>query len=428
MIVFKFGGASVKDATAVKNVAEIVDAFSGKEIVMVVSAMGKVTNALEDVLTAYYNDLPDKEETLTSITLFHTHLADELLGKKHPVTEVIRNKFMTIPGLISKYRSEHFDMVYDQVVSLGEWASTKIVAAYFHESGRTGIWMDAKENILTDDTYREGRIQWKKTQAAIRKNITTTLSEHKTVITQGFTGSSPDGNTTTLGREGSDYTAAIFSYCLDAEYMAVWKDVPGILNADPRKFTNYIKIDEMSYREAIEMTYYGAKVIHPKTIKPLQNKNIPLHVKSFIDPTGSGTIISAEQHQEYPPVVVLEEDQVLLHISTRDFSFVAEDHLSRLFSLFAEWRIKVNMMKNTAISFSVCVNNRRSRLPGLIETLERDFKIVTKEDLELVTIRHYNEQALQELKRGKIVLLEERLPNTIQMVVKNVHVPQRIEN
>lgn len=426
MKVFKFGGASVKDAIAVRNVARILSNYRNDTILMIVSAMGKTTNALEKVCSSQYHDEANKNEALEHIIDFHTQICDELFPGGHPVSKEIIDDWTTIPNLVTKHHEKGYDFIYDQIVSLGEWASTKIVAAYLNEIGVKNTWLEARKCIKTDNTYREAQINWKKTLESCQQKCKPLFQkDNKIIVTQGFKGESEEGFTTTLGREGSDYSAAIFSYCLNAESMTVWKDVPGILNADPRKFNNVIKLDKISYREATEMTYYGASVIHPKTVKPLQNKNIPLHVKSFVNPEGEGTIISSLEDENYPPIVVLETKQNLLHISTRDFSFVAEEHLSHLFASFAKYRIKVNMMRNTAISFYVCVSHKSERLDQLIEQLEQDFKIERTIDLELITVRYYNDQTINKLKEGKIVLLEERLKKTVQMVVKDIQIPER---
>ncbi|MBX7065269.1 MAG: aspartate kinase, partial [Saprospiraceae bacterium] len=289
-----------------------------------------------------------------------------------------------------------------------------------NHSGIKTAWLDARSVIKTDENFREGRILWNDTLAASKSIIPPLFEESKVVVTQGFLGGTLRGQTTTLGREGSDYSAAIISFCLDAENQTIWKDVPGVLNADPRKFENAILIDKLSYREAIEMTYYGASVIHPKTIQPLQRKNIPLLVKSFINPEGEGTLISADGNSIYPPVVVLEMNQILLQISTRDFSFVAEHHLSDIFKKFADVRVKVNMMQNSAISFSACITNQADKVDRLLASLRDQFKVEADDDLELLTIRHYNDSILHELKRNRIIILEEKLSDTVQMITKRV--------
>jgi len=426
MKIFKFGGASVKNADAVKNVANILKSYKEEKLMIVVSAMGKTTNALERILNAFFYKKDDAFELLTEVKNFHYQILHELFDEGDAIFDNINDTFVEIEWVIEDEADESYDYLYDQIVSIGEFLSTKIVSAYLTKIGMPTIWLDARDVISTDNTYRDAQVEWKQTTDKMNK-IVPPLLEKGFVMTQGFVGGTSENFTTTLGREGSDYTAAICSYCLDAENMTVWKDVPGILTADPRVFKNVTKIDRMSYREAIEMTYYGAKVIHPKTIKPLQNKNIALYVKSFIAPEGEGTMISSFLEQGYPPMVVVEKSQSLLHVSRRDFSFVEEESLSELFHLFKVHRIRVNLMQNSAISFSICVNHHSERIAKLLEEIKEDYKVIVNENLELVTVRHYNNELLTELKRNKMVLLEERIPRTIQLVMKNVPLMQRME-
>lgn len=426
MKVFKFGGASVKDAAAIRNVAQILQAYKEEKISIVVSAMGKSTNAFEGLLNAYFNKKGNASELLQEIKQSHYAIMNELFPENHPVFDEVNDTFVEVEWVIEDEPEESYDYLYDQIVSIGEFVSSKILAAFLNEENLTTEWLDIRDVILTDNTYREAKVEWTQTEKNAQEVIIPKL-EKGFILTQGFIGGTSENFTTTLGREGSDFTAAILSYCLNAESMSIWKDVPGILTADPRIFKNVSKIDRLSYREAIEMTYYGAKVIHPKTIKPIQNRNIPLFVKSFINPQEDGTKISEHGQEFYPPVIVIEKDQVLLHISTRNFSFVAEENLSFLFSLFAKHRIKVNMMQNTAISFSVCVNNVPKRIKTLLADLEADFDVSTNENLELVTIRHYRKEVIQSLQKGKLIILEERIRNTAQMVLKDIPNIERID-
>jgi len=413
--VFKFGGASVKDATAIRNVAKILNSHKKEKLVIVVSAMGKTTNALEKILKAAFDKTGEQEEFLLALKENHVKEAIDLVGEKDAVIKEIEKLINSLRNTLKKRGKQSYDKVYDQVVSVGEMLSTKIVSAYLNKKKLSTSWVDARTIIKTDNTYREGVIDWDKTEQRIHKNVTPLLRKNGYVMTQGFIGGSKEKTTTTLGREGSDFSAAILSYCLDAESMSIWKDVEGIMTADPRLFKNVTKIDRLSYREAIEMTYYGAKVIHPKTIKPIQNKNIPLYVRSFINPKGSGTLINGEVDVHYPPVVVVEKNQVLLQIATKDFSFVAEHHLSYIFKLFTEYRTKVNMMQNMAISFSVCVTQKdEDRLNNVIAVLSKDFDVRVHKDV------------IQQMKKGKIVLLEERIRQTIQLVMKDVPVMERM--
>lgn len=425
--VFKFGGASVKDAPSIKNVIEILKGYKDQPLVIVISAMGKTTNALEKVVEAHVNQDGSTEKLLQEVKDYHYQIIRELFGEKHAVYSIINDTFVEIEWVLEEPPHENYDFMYDQIVSVGELVSTKIVHAYLNEIGLPAQWLDARDIIRTDNLYREGWVIWDDTQANASQKIPPLLQKGGFIVTQGFIASTSENFTTTLGREGSDYTAAIFSHCLDADSMTIWKDVPGVLTADPRLFDNVIKLDRLSYREAIEMTYYGAKVIHPKTIKPLQNKSIPLYVKSFIEPEGEGTYISDEVVDSYPPIVSIEPNQALLYISTRDFSFVAEHHLSHLFNLIAEHRLQVNMMQNTAISFAVCVNDIDDRVERFSESLQDNFKIIVDRNLELIAVRHYQEELLENLKSGRIVLLEERIRQTVQLVVKNVPLMKRKE-
>lgn len=426
MKVFKFGGASVKNADAVRNVASILKNFDHESLVIVVSAMGKTTNALEKVVESYVKKDGKALGILNEIKQAHYDIIKDLLGETHEVYADVNDTFVSVEWVLDEEPHENYDYNYDQIVSMGEVVSSKIVSAFLNKSELKTQWLDARDVILTDNMYREGWVQWTETVENANRIVKPMLEKGGFVITQGFIGSTSENFTTTLGREGSDYTAAIFSYCLDAESMSIWKDVPGVLTADPRLFENVTKLDMMSYKEAIEMTYYGAKVIHPKTIKPLQNKNIPLLVKSFIDPSGSGTLISDEIEDNYPPLVAVESNQALIHISTRDFSFVAEHHMSQLFAKIADGRLQVNMMQNTAISFSICVNKIDDKVELFAKSIEKNYKVTIEYGLELITVRHYNDLILEELKRGKIILLEERLRKTVQLVMKTVPVMKRI--
>lgn len=420
--VFKFGGASVKDADAIRNVGSILQQFNNQSIAIVISAMGKTTNALEEVINAHAKKTGEAFALYEKVKEAHYSIMRNLFDANEDVFNDVNDTFVEAEWVLEEEPHEDYDYMYDQIVSVGELVSTKIVAAYLNKIGLATTWFDARDVIACDNTYREGRIQWEKTQQQANDVIQPLLDKTPFVLTQGFIGSTSENFTITLGREGSDYSAAILSFCLNADSMTIWKDVPGVLTADPRLFDNVAKLDRLSYREAIEMTYYGATVIHPKTIKPLQNKNIPLYVKSFLDMNSSGTVITNDVDDHYPPIVILEKNQALLYISSKDYSFIAEHHLSHLFSLFDKYRIWVNMMRNTAISFMVCVPNQPERLKGFFKEVEQNFSIVKEENVELTTIRHYQEEVINEMKRGKIVLLEERIRKTFQMVSKNVPV------
>jgi aspartate kinase len=424
--VFKFGGASVKDAAGVKNVASIVERYKSENLAIVVSAMGKVTNAMEGVVNAHFNGTGEAAELYEAIKHQHYAIMADLFELNHPVFATVNDVFVEVEWILEDPVDTDYDYVYDQMIGIGELVSSCILCAYLNQVGIETEWLDARGLLVTDNTYREGRIQWVPTQENVDKQITPVLNQGRKILTQGFIAATDDNQTVTLGREGSDYSAAILSYCLDAESMTIWKDVPGVLTADPRMFENVTKLDRLSYKEAIEMTYYGASVIHPKTIKPLQNKTIPLHVKSFLKPEDDGTFITNDVDANYPPIVIVEKNQVLLYISSNDFSFIAEHHLSALFTLFDKYRVWVNMMRNTAISFMVCVPNQPDRLKGLFKDMENDFSVMKEEGVELITIRHYTEEMLTEMKKGKIILLEEKIRKTFQIVAKNVPIMKRI--
>jgi aspartate kinase len=419
MQVFKFGGASLKDAAGVQNVASILQRFQNQPLVIIVSAMGKTTNALEEVVAAHAKQTGKAQELYDAFKERHYEIMRALFEPGDEAFTSVNDTFVEGEWVIEEKPADDYDYMYDQIVCMGELVSSKIVTAYLNKIGLKTQWLDARDVVATDNTYREGWVIW--------KIVAPMLAQGGFVLTQGFIGSTSENFTTTLGREGSDYSAAIFSHCLDAEGMSIWKDVPGVLNADPRMFDNTIKLDRLSYKEAIEMTYYGAQVIHPKTIKPLQNKNIPLFVKSFLDPDAPGTEISSDTDDNYPPIVVVEKNQALLHISTLDYSFVAEHHMARLFGKAADLRIFVNMMQNTAVSFTICVPNVPERIERFSKEVADEFKVKMEQGLELITIRHYTEETIANLKKGKIVLFEERIRNTMHMVVKNVPPIERKE-
>jgi aspartate kinase len=425
MKVFKFGGASLRDAENVRNVVSILKNYWHESLVIVVSAMGKTTNALEEVVAAHARQNGRALDLYREVKEKHYTIMRELFDDNDEVFTSVNDTFVEGEWVLDEKPSENYDYMYDQIVCMGELVSSRIVAAYLNKSGLPASWLDARDVVATDNTYREGWVVWDKTRANAARIVPPMLAKTGFVLTQGFIGSTSENFTTTLGREGSDYSAAIFSHCLDAESMTIWKDVPGVLNADPRIFENTVKLDRLSYREAIEMTYYGAQVIHPKTIKPLQNKNIPLFVKSFLDPEASGTEISSDTDDLYPPIVVVEKNQALMHISTLDYSFVAEQHIARLFKIASDLRIFVNMMQNTAVSFSICVPDVPDRIEKFVQLVSDEFKVKTERGLELITIRHFMPETVENLKKGKIVLLEQSIQNTMHMVVKNVPAIER---
>jgi aspartate kinase len=388
--------------------------------------MGKTTDALEKVAAAHAAKTGEAKQLLDGVKAAHYQIMDELFDQGDPVYDAVNDLFVAAEWVLDEEPHPNYDFMYDQLIPTGELVSSTIVAAYFNKMGLKTQWVDARDVIATDDIYREAWVQWDETKANVANKVRPLLEKDSMVLTQGFIGSTKENYTTTLGREGSDYTAAILSFCLDAEDMTIWKDVPGVLTADPRLFDNVTKLDRLSYREAIEMTYYGAKVIHPKTIKPLQNKSIPLYVKSFINPENDGTFIGPDVEDHYPPMVAIERNQALLNISTRDFSFVAEHHMRYLFNQIAEHRLQVNLMQNTAISFAICVNHIDDRIFRFAKSIEKEFKVVMDyEGLELITVRHYTPQVIEMLRNGKIIMVEERTKNTIQMVAKEVPLMKR---
>lgn len=419
MQVYKFGGASVKDAQSVRNVAKILELHQGNGLTVVISAMGKTTNALEKIAEAYV-----KGETATAIALlnelkdFHYTILSELIEKTDsPLHDELSNVFVEVDWVLEEEPHPSYAFIYDQIVSIGELASTKIVSGYLQSKGIQNTWVDARNYLQTDNTYREGRIDWEKTEMLIRKDFPKILEKH-CIITQGFIGGTSENFTTTLGREGSDYSAAIIASCLNAQSLTIWKDVPGVLNADPKLFPDTHKFDDIPYAEAIEMTYYGATVIHPKTIKPLQNKGIPLYVRPFLSPLEKGTAIGLVEHTAFEyPVIIVKKSQILLSIATRDLSFIAEEHLSSIFKIVADQQVKINLMQNSALSFSICVDEDTFKVPALIKQLQERFKVKYNEHLQLITVRHYSEAFMQRLLADKKLVLEQRSRNTVQLIV-----------
>ena len=421
MKVFKFGGASVKDAAAVKNVTKILSGFSEDQLVVVVSAMGKTTNALEKVVSAFMDKSGEAPKLLQEVKDFHRKIMLDLFpSANHPVFDIVNNIFVEIEWVLEEEPSKGMAFAYDQIVSTGELISTRIISAYLSLSGIDHTWLDARDVIQTDNNYREGNVNWELTEKLCRDKVMPLISlPGKKAITQGFIGGTSENYTTTLGREGSDYSAAIFAYCLEAPDVYIWKDVPGVLNADPKYYTDAQKLERMSYHDAIELAYYGASVIHPKTIKPLENKSISLHVKSFMNPELPGTVIGKDlQTKPLIPSFIFKENQLLVSISAKDFSFIAEDNLHEIFGLFANAGVKINLMQNSAISFSVCIDNDRHKAPELIGKLRESYKVLYNENLQLFTIRHYFSSTVEMLTAGKEILLEQRSRHTAQFVVR----------
>lgn len=420
MQVFKFGGASVKDADGVKNVAEVLKQFPNEKLCVVISAMGKTTNALERLTKAFFYKTENAEEILEEIKQAHYTICENLFtNPSHPIYTDLENTFVELHWSIEDEPTHSYDFEYDQIVSIGEVVSTKIVSAYLNDIGITNKWMDARGLIQTDNTYREGKVDFELTEALVKSQIEPQLISHGIIVTQGFIGGTSENFTTTLGREGSDYTASILAYCLNATNVTIWKDVPGVLNADPKWFTKTKKIDELTYQDAIELTYYGATVIHPKTIKPLQNKQIPLYVKSFLNPMESGTVIKDGENRLNIPSYIFKVNQVLISIQPKDFSFIAEDNLSDIFELFSKHGVKINLMQLSAISFSVCCDDNPEKIKLLVAELQQTFKVLYNSDLELMTVRYYTPETIDLLTKNKLILLEQKSRFTVQMVMKN---------
>jgi aspartate kinase len=418
MQVFKFGGASVKDAAGIINLSEIVRKHQHEQLLIVVSAMGKTTNALEKLTRAYVEQSDDMHAIFDEIKAYHYTILEALFPATDKVFEEVNNTFVEIEWMIEDEPQDEFDFIYDQIVSIGEMVSTKIVNAYLNKTGVKSTWLDVRGYIHTDNTYREGMVDWAKTRASIQQDVPKLLDKG-VVVTPGFLGGTSENFTTTLGREGSDYTASIFAACLQAESVTIWKDVPGVLNADPKLFPDTVKYNELSYAEAIEMTYYGASVIHPKTIKPLQNANIPLLVKPFLHPEEAGTIIKETEYIEFnTPVIIVKQNQVLLSVSTKDYSFISENHLADIFKLFAQTHIKVNTTQNSAMSFTLGFDHDAERFERLTAALKTDFKVKYNTGLTLITVRHYKPAFIKQLTEGKTILLEQISRNTVQMVVR----------
>jgi len=417
--VFKFGGASVKDAQGVRNLADILKKYAPKNLLVVVSAMGKTTNALEELNEAYIAGDIRTTVLFEDIKAYHwTIVTDLFTDTKHPIYDDLANTFVEIDWILEEPPHPDADFNYDQLVSIGEVLSTKIIAHFIQSSGIPCKWVDARNYIQTDNTYREGQVDWEKTTQLINENIPGILKT-EIAVTQGFIGNTSENFTTTLGREGSDYSAAIFAFGLKAESLTIWKDVPGVLNADPKLFSDTQKYEQLSYAEALEMTYYGATIIHPKTIKPLQNAGISLLVKPFNAPNESGTLISDKaDNQNLIPAIIVKKNQVLISISTTDFSFITENHLSELFATFAQLHIKLNTMQISALSFSVCIDYDAKRFQKLQELLAKSFKFKYNEALELITIRHFTTEKIDELSAGRKVYMEQLSRNTAQLVVK----------
>lgn len=422
MRIFKFGGASVKDASAVRNVSRILSLFPDERLLVVISAMGKSTNKLEEIVDALIKrDRRKYENLIEELYQFHLHIVGELFPEKHyAIHRELEEIFEGLKLRFDQTSSDHEQFEYDQIVSLGEVASTLIVEAFLEEEGHQTFWIDARKVIRTNNQYREGEVDWKRTEELVKERVLPEFGTKRIGITQGFIGHTSEGFTTTLGREGSDFTAGILAYVTNAKDVTIWKDVPGMLNADPKWFDDTIKLDKISFKEAIELSYYGASVIHPKTIKPLQNKGIPLYVKSFVDPSAEGTAIQAsEEFDHFVPSFIFKMDQVLMSFTPNDFSFIVEENLGDIFQQLAFYGVKINLMQNSALSFSIVFDRSKTDPMRLVEKFKDQYSVRYNEGLELVTIRHYDQATIDRVTVEKGILVEQRTRQTIRMVMKD---------
>ena len=416
MKVFKFGGASIKDAPSIKNILEIISKYEKDNLVIVVSAMGKTTNALEKVVDSYFNDKAQLQSSISDVFNFHINILNNLFEKNHFIFSELNASFEKLGSFIKSNKSPSYSFVYDQVVSLGELISSKILYEYLQKNNIDCSLIDARNCIKTNSKYRGGKVQWDMTNKKIKELI----SDSKINITQGFIGSDSNNFTVTLGREGSDYSAAIFAYSLNAESLSIWKDVPGLLNADPKFFSNTKLLNQISYSETIELAFYGASIIHPKTLQPLQKKEIPLFVKSFKNPLSNGTVISkGVDINPLVPCYIFKENLILLKISSLDFSFMVEDNISHIFKQLHDFKMKVDVIQNSAITFSVCFFDKYNKINELISNLEGKFKIQIHKNVSLFTIRHFDEKSIKKISNKRKLLLEQRTEKTVKLIFSN---------
>jgi len=420
MKVFKFGGASVNNIERINMVSRILKQFSHEKLLIVISAMGKTTNALEKVVGAFYSG--KKEEALQLFELVknqHLGTAKQLLVTHYlACEEQLKSFFTEAEWLLHDDPQKPYDYYYDQVVCIGELLSTTIISYYLNEIGVKNKWIDVRDVIRTDDSFRDANIEWEVTNSKVSTSILPLFDETNFILTQGFIGATDENESTTLGREGSDYTAAVFASMLNAESQTIWKDVSSVMNADPKQFPDAQPITELNYNEVIEMAYYGAQVIHPKTIKPLQNKNIPLYVKCFLDPSLPGTLIHNHPVHHLPPIIVIKEKQALVEMSSKDFSFVGEHHVGALYHLLEKLKIKPNLTQNTAISFICVLDDRPEKIEKLAFEVSEIFDVQVMKELSLLTVRHYNKDVFEKLTQGKTILLRQQTTDTIQMLMQ----------
>ncbi len=420
MKVFKFGGASVKDAQAVKNVARILSLYDGEKLGIVISAMGKTTNAMEKVIDAYWiKDEVLFQDLVEEIRQFHYEIMDVLFSdRESKVFDAVDQVLRDLGERFKEDRSGSYDFEYDQLVGFGELISTKIVSFFLIESGFSAKWMDARTLIQTNNIFREAEVDWEQTEHNFQSKFVPEFDGTDILVIQGFIGAN-SSSTTTLGREGSDFTAGIVAYCCNADNVTIWKDVPGMLNADPKWFDHTVKLDQISFREAIELSYYGASVIHPKTVKPLQNKRIPLHVKSFLDPSAEGTVIQESTTSDHlVPSFIFKMNQVLFSISPKDFSFIVEKNLSDIFARLSKANAKINLMQNSALKFSILLDGDKVDSSQILEVFKDSYDVKFNEGLELVTIRHYDQATIDRVTEGKEILLQQKTRETARLIVK----------
>jgi len=413
MRIFKFGGASVKDAEGIRNLIHVLNTEGVANTMMVISAMGKMTNAFEKVVNSYLYEKENLKNSLNYIEEYHTEIAKDLFENDHPIFHEINRLIDSLQGFLIQNTSKDYDYVYDQVVSYGELLSTKIISSFLEKEKISNQWLDIRTILKTDSNYRNAKVNWEETTSNLEK-----LDPNILYITQGFISSDKENNTTTLGREGSDYTAGILAYCLDTESVTIWKDVDGVLNADPRVFEEAVLLENISYQEAIEMAFYGASVIHPKTIKPLENKRIPLYVRSFINLKNSGTKVS-KGIDIHPKIncFIVKNDQILVSISTNDFSFMVEENISAIFKLLHDFKLKVNLIQHSAISFSVCLEDGYQNFSKFYEKLHPNFKVKYNTNITLFTVRHFDDNSIKNIQRKGVVLLQQTSRESMQLAI-----------
>jgi aspartate kinase len=420
MIVFKFGGASVKSADAVKNIVEILRKYDQERIVVVVSAMGKTTNAIERIIDHYFAGKSNEmQQEVAQLKMDHLEVMKGLFQDEgHTVYTDVEELFSDMAGKLGKQPTLHYDFDYDQLIGFGELLSTTIISHFLNESGIPARWMDIRRSLKTDNTWREAKINWELSGKLVNSHFV--FDSERILITQGFLGSTINDQTTSLGREGSDYTAAILAFLLKAESVTIWKDVPGVLNADPKYFDNTILLAELSYLDAIELAYFGTSVIHPKTIKPLQNRNINLHVKSFVDPDAPGTLVGNLSYSKLTPSFIFKMDQVLIRTSPVDFSFINENNLEEIFGILSKHGMKINLMQNSAISFKMIVNNDKRKLRAVVDDLEQNYKVAYQTGLELVTIRYFDQSTIDRVMINKELIMEQRGVQNIELLIRDL--------